>query len=186
MLGADDPLDPAPRRVLVAGTTGVGKTTTAARIGAVLRLPHTEIDALYHGPGWQPRESFVADVEAYTSEPEWVTEWQYTAVRPLLAERADTLVWIDLPNHVALWRLIRRTLRRRFRRIEMWNGNVEPSLWTFFTDPGHIVRWGISTRNATRRRVPSLVREAPHLRIVRLRSQREIDRFVQHLDRGRG
>lgn len=186
MLGPEDTLDPVPRRVLVAGTTGVGKTTTAARIGAVLGLPHTEIDALYHGPGWEPRESFVADVEAYTSEPAWVTEWQYTAVRGLLAARADTLVWIDLPNPVALWRLVRRTLRRRLRRIEMWNGNVEPSLWTFFTDPGHIVRWGISTRNTTRERMSALLREAPHLRIVHLRSQREVDRFVLHLERGRG
>lgn len=186
MLGADDPLDPAPRRVLVAGTSGVGKTTTAARIAEVLQVPHTEIDALYHGPGWVPRESFRADVEAYTSEPAWVTEWQYTSVRALLAERADTLVWIDLPNHVALWRLIRRTLRRRFGRVEMWNGNVEPSLWTFFTRRENIVRWGISTRNTTRQRMPALVREAPHLRIVHLRSQRQIDRFVLHLDRARG
>jgi adenylate kinase family enzyme len=186
MLGADDVLDPTPRRVLVAGTTGVGKTTTAARIGAALGLPHTEIDALYHGPRWEPRESFIADVEAYTSEPAWVTEWQYRPVRALLAERADTLVWIDLPDHVALWRLIRRTLRRRLRRIELWNGNVEPPLWTVFTDPGHIVRWGISTRNSTRRSVPALVRDEPHLRIVHLRSQRDVDRFVQHLDRGRG
>jgi adenylate kinase family enzyme len=186
MPGVDDVLDPRPRRVLVAGTSGVGKTTTAARIGAVLGIPHTEIDALYHGPDWQPRESFVADVDAFTSEPAWVTEWQYTSVRPLLAERADTLVWIDLRNTVALWRLVRRTVRRRLRRIEMWNGNVEPSLWTFFTDPEHIVCWGISTRNSTRRRMPALVREAPHLRIVRLRSQREIDRFVQHLARAHG
>lgn len=186
MLGPDDALVPAPRRVLVAGTSGVGKTTTAARIGAVLGLPHTEIDALYHGPGWVPRESFVDDVEAYTSEPAWITEWQYTSVRGLLAERADTLVWIDLPVPIALWRLTRRTLRRRLGRIEMWNGNVEPSLWTFFTDRDHIVRWGIRTRNTTRQRMPVLARDAPHLRIVRLRSQREIDRFVQHLERAHG
>lgn len=186
MLGADDPLDPTPRRVLVAGTSGVGKTTTAARIGRALGLPHTEIDALFHGPDWQPREQFVADVEAFTSAPTWITEWQYTPVRALLAERADTVVWIDLPNAVAFWRLFRRTLRRRLRRIEMWNGNVEPPLWTFFTDPGNILRWGISTRNTTRSRIPELAVEAPHLRIVRLRSQREIDRFVQHLGGGRG
>jgi adenylate kinase family enzyme len=186
VLGADDPLDPVPRRVLVAGTTGVGKTTTAGRIGRVLGLPHTEIDSLYHGPGWVPRDTFVADVERYTSEPAWVTEWQYTSVRAMLAERADTLVWIDLPTAQALWRLLRRTLHRRFGRIELWNGNVEPSLWTFFTDRGHILRWGISTRNVTRRRMPELVETAPHLRIVHLRSQREVDRFVQHLGEGRG
>lgn len=186
MLGADDDLDPLPRRILVAGTTGVGKTTTAVRIGSALGVPHTEIDALYHGPGWQPRETFVEDVEAYTSAPAWVTEWMYDSVRQMLVERADTLVWIDLPTAVGLWRLVRRTIRRRVRRVELWNGNVEPPLWTFFTDREHIIRWGIRTRNATRRRVRQLVAEAPHFRIVRLRSQAEIDRFVERLGGHRG
>lgn len=186
MLGADDVLVPEPRRVLVAGTTGVGKTTTAGRIGRALGIRHTEIDSIYHGPDWTPRESFLEEVEAYTSEPTWVTEWQYTLARDMLAARADTLVWIDLPVPIALWRLVRRTLRRRLRRTPLWNGNIEPPLWTFFTDPGHIVRWGIRVRHESRRRVPALVHTAPHLRIVHLRTQREVDRFVQHLAERRG
>lgn len=186
MLGADDPLDPVPRRVLVAGVSGVGKSTTAARIAAALDVPHTEIDALFHGPQWQPRPSFIADVDAFTSEPAWVTEWQYTPVRPMLAERADTLVWLDLPTPVALRRLVRRTVRRRLRRTELWNGNVEGPLWRFFTDRDHIVRWGIRTRHSARRLVPELEVTAPHLRVVRLCSQGQVDRFVQRLEGVRG
>lgn len=183
MLTADDALDPRPRRILVAGVSGVGKTTTARRIADVLGVPHTEIDALFHGPDWEPRATFVDDVDRFTSEPAWVTEWMYAPVRELLVERADTLVWVDLPTRVALWRLLRRTLRRRLRRLELWNGNVEPSLWTFFTDREHILRWGISTRNKFRERVPPLERSAPHLRIVHLRSQPEVDVFVERLAR---
>ncbi len=181
MLGADDVLDPRPRRVLVAGTAGVGKTTTAGRIGRALGVPHTEIDSRYHGPDWTPREEFAAEVDAYSSASDWVTEWQYTAVRGLLAERADTLVWVDLPILIALGRLVRRTLRRRLGRVRLWNDNLEPPLWTFFTDRDHIVRWGWRERRASRRAVPELLRTAPHLRIVHLRSQREVDRFVHHL-----
>jgi len=185
MLGADDELDPEPRRVLVAGTAGVGKTTTAAHIGRTLGIPFTEIDSIYHGPDWTPRPTFVTEVEAYTRAPAWVTEWQYSATRPMLVRRADTLVWIDLPVAVAVWRLVRRTLRRRLRHTELWNGNVEPPLRAFFTDRGHIVRWGLRTQYESRRRVPALERTAPHLRIVHLRSQRQVDRFLQHLADGR-
>jgi adenylate kinase family enzyme len=181
MLGVEDDLGPLPRRVLVAGTTGVGKTTTARRISQVLGVPHTEIDSLQHGPGWVPRPTFREDVEAYTSEPAWVTEWQYRDVRAMLADRADTLVWLDLPIPVALWRLVRRTVRRSVRREVLWNGNVEPPLWTFFTDREHIVRWGIRTARNGLRKVSALEESAPHLRIVRLRSQREVDRFVERL-----
>lgn len=183
MRSADDVLEPRPRRVLVAGVSGVGKTTTARRIADVLAVPHTEIDALFHGPDWEPRPTFVEDVDRFTSEAAWVTEWQYAPVRAMLVDRADTLVWVDLPTRVTLWRLLRRTLRRRLRRQVLWNGNVEPSLWTFFTDREHILRWGISTRNAFRERVPPLERSAPHLRVVHLRSQREVDVFVQRLAR---
>ncbi|NII40451.1 adenylate kinase family enzyme [Curtobacterium flaccumfaciens] len=64
-------------------------------------------------------------------------------MRQLLAERADTLVWLDLPKPVAFVRLLRRTVRRRLQRTALWNGDVEPPLWTFCTREDHILRWGI-------------------------------------------
>lgn len=99
--------------MLVTGTSGSGKTTLAAAVGARFDLPHQEIDALYHGPGWVPRPEFLADVTALAARPAWVTEWQYSAVRPLLLDRADLLVWLDLPRAVVLSRLARRTVPAR-------------------------------------------------------------------------
>ena len=53
---------------------------TSTRAG----LPYTEIDALHHGPGWIVRAEFLADVEALSGQPRWVTEYQYAQVRPVL------------------------------------------------------------------------------------------------------
>jgi hypothetical protein len=33
----------------------------------------------------------------------WVTEWQYSAVRPLFLERCGLLVWPDLPVSLVMW-----------------------------------------------------------------------------------
>jgi len=184
MLSASDPIGWTPQRVLVAGVAGSGKTTLARRLEATIGLPHTEIDALYHGPNWQPRESFVVEVESFTAEPRWITEWQYRSVRPLLAARADTLVWIDLPTPTTLSRVTRRTLRRRFTREELWNGNREGPLWKFFTDPEHIVRWSIRTRSKYRTLLGNVESEYPHLNVVRLRSQREVDEWLEELRAG--
>lgn len=178
MLSDQDLLSTRPRRVLVAGVSGSGKTTLARRIGELLDLPHTEIDGLHHGAGWTKRPEFEADVEAFTSEDAWVTEWQYSSVRPLLAERADLLIWLDLPYPLVLSRVVRRTLRRRLRREQLWNGNVEPPLHTFFTDPEHIVRWSISTRKLYKQRVPALAATHPHLVVVRLRRTREVEPWL--------
>ena len=184
MRGASDPLDWTPRKVLIAGVSGVGKTTFAAQVSAAIGVPHTEIDGLFHGPGWVPRESFMRDVESFTSEASWITEWQYTQARPLLAARADTLVWLDLPVRVALWRLVLRTVRRRRGRVELWNGNFEPPLSSIFIDRDHIIRWGFRHRRKLKGTVPSLERAYPNLLVVRLGSQREVDTWLERLSAG--
>jgi len=178
VLNADEPLCSVPDRILVAGTSGSGKTTLAGRIAATVGAPHTEIDALYHGPDWTPRESFLRDVAAFTAEPRWVTEWQYDTARPLLLQRADLLVWLDLPQSVVMRRVAWRTAQRRLNGTALWNGNREPSLASFFTDRDHIVRWAWRTRHATAARVADAVVSRADLRIVRLRSQREVDHWV--------
>jgi len=178
VLSATDPLPYRPSRVAIAGVSGSGKSTLARRISAALDLPYTEMDALHHGPGWTVQPTFEADVDALATREGWVTEWQYEYGRPRLSARADLMVWVDLPFPITLARVVRRTLRRRFRREELWNGNVEGPLHTFFTDPEHIVRWSISTRNLYDQRIPTLAAEYPELPIVRLRSRRQVDHWV--------
>jgi adenylate kinase family enzyme len=178
VLCAQDSLPPRLRRVLVAGVSGVGKSTLASRIAAITGGQHTEIDSLYHGPGWAPRENFLQDVNRFTSEDAWTTEWQYPSARALLARRADLLVWLDLPFPVTFARVVRRTLRRRFLREALWNGNVEPPLRTVFTDREHIVRWAIATRKNYRTSIPQVERENPDLVIVRLRSPKDVERWL--------
>jgi len=180
------PTDPdlptaCPRRVLVAGLSGSGKTTLAARLAEVLEVPHVELDSLHHGPGWVPQPTFLDDVRELASREAWVTEWQYAAARPLLAGRADTLVWLDLPFRVSLTRVVRRTLRRRIRHEVLWNGNVEPPLHTFFTDREHVVRYSVATRHKYATLVPTALETHPLLTGVHLRSGTEVAAWVTSL-----
>jgi adenylate kinase family enzyme len=178
-LSSADPLPHRPERVLVAGTSGSGKTTLAVAISESLRIPHIEIDSLFHGPAWTPRPTFEEDVRRFAAEAAWVTEWQYGQVRALLAERADLMVWLDLGRVTVMRQVVRRTLWRRLRRTELWNGNVEPPLRRFLTDPEHIVRWAWATHARTAERIRSLWRGRPDLPVVRLRSHREARRWLE-------
>ena len=180
MRSYDQPLPRRPKRVLVAGVSGAGKTTLAGRIAGITGGPHLEIDAIFHGPNWTPRPEFLADLRSFISADAWTTEWQYDAARPLLAERADLLVWLDFPFvRVTLPRVMKRTIRRRLRRVELWNGNFEAPLRTFFTDHDHIVRWAIRTRRKYTELMPHFVNEYPNVAVVRLRSQREVEEWLR-------
>ncbi|WP_202919228.1 AAA family ATPase [Saccharothrix deserti] len=179
LLGPADELPHPPRRVLVAGTSGSGKSTLASLVARTLGLSYVEMDSLFHGPQWTPRPEFEADVRRFLKQGAWATEWQYSLARPLLLEQADTLVWLDHPRHVVMRRVAVRTAVRRFRRQELWNGNVEPPLHTVFTDPEHLLRWAWKSHRRTGERVRGVLegRHGDRLAVVRLRGQREVDQW---------
>jgi len=182
MLSFDDPMPSGAERVLVAGVTGSGKTTFAARLAEEWDLRHVEIDALFHGPEWTPRPEFLDDVRAFAAEERWVTEWQYTSkgTDEILAPRAGLVVWLDYPWSLVRRRLVRRTMKRRILRTRLWNGNVEPAIWTrdAWTGENDILRWQSGTRYKWDERMPDIAERFPHLRIVRLRHPREADAWL--------
>jgi len=108
-----------------------------------------------------------------------VTEWHHGPVRALLADRADLLVWLELPRARVMGQVVRRTLRRRLRHEVLWHGDVEPPLRTVLADPEQVVRWAWSTHARTRERVPALPGQQPGLVLVRLGSHREADGWLR-------
>lgn len=166
------------QRVLVGGISGAGKTTMALRIAARHDLPHVELDALFHGPGWTERPTFAADVADVAARDRWVLDSDgYSAVRDVLWARADTLVWLDLPRWQVMGRVVRRSVVRGVLRTELWNGNREGlGAWR---DSGHPVRWAWSQHGARRTLIAERVADPrwSHLRVVRLRSAAEVRRW---------
>ena len=183
MLGADDPLPLVPRRVLIAGVTGSGKTTLCHRISRLWGLRRVEMDALFHGPDWTPRPQFLDDVRAFAAEDRWVTEWQYTSkgTDHILTPRTELVIWLDYPYRVVRTRLLRRTISRSILRTKMWNGNVEKPIWRMFggTPEENILAWQTATLTKWAERMPLAAAEFAHLVIVRLRHPREAERWLR-------
>jgi adenylate kinase family enzyme len=148
-----------------------------------LGASNIELDGIYHQPGWEPLDDdlFRARVAEATEATAWVVDGKYSAVREMVWERADTVVWFDLPYALVMARSVRRTVRRAVTRQELWNGNREPWSNLYSLDPRKsIIAWAATRHGVYRRRY----REAEHdprwagLRFVRLRSQRAADAFL--------
>ena len=138
------------QRVLVAGITGSGKSTYAAELSRRLALPSYSMDALFHGPGWEPIPTFVDDVASIVEGDCWVFDSHgYSEVQDVMWARADAVIWLDYPRRIAATRVTRRSFRRAWRQETMFNGNTE----TFrqWLDPEHPVQW-VWTHYAQRRR----------------------------------
>jgi adenylate kinase family enzyme len=176
-----------PRRAAVVGTSGSGKTTLAGRLAQRLGVPHVELDALHWDPDWTevPREVFCTRVSQALDGDAWTTDGNYSAVRDIVWQRADTIVWLDYPLPLIMSRVIRRTLRRTLTRQELWNGNRE-RLSTALFSRDSIVLWSLTTYGRRRREYPLLFArpEYAHLSIVHLTSPGAADRWLDSLASG--
>jgi len=115
------------QRVLVAGITGSGKTTYATELGRRLDLPVHSMDALFHGPGWEPIPTFADDVAEVVDGDRWIFDSHgYSEVQELMWARADTVIWLAYPRLVAATRVTRRSFARAWTRDPVFNDNVEP------------------------------------------------------------
>lgn len=172
-----------PRRWVVIGTTGSGKTTFARRLGELLGLPVTELDALNWQPNWQEadREEFRREVDVATSGEAWIIEGGYSRVNDLTWGRAEALVWLDYAYPIILNRLFWRTLRRGTRREVLWNGNVEP-FWPHFTSRDSLFLWQLKTHWRRRPKYHAwLAGEYSHLQLHHFRRPGEAEGWLQQL-----
>jgi adenylate kinase family enzyme len=171
------------RRVAVVGVSGSGKTTVGRRLAGSLEVPFVELDSIFHQPRWTelPSDEFRKRVgEALTADG-WVVDGNYSDVRDLVWQRAETVVWLDLPRRLVMRRIIQRTVRRAITREVLWNGNREPFSNFFRLDPDkNIIRWAWVKHPEYVERYAAAMHDATlaHIRFVRLRSQKEIDSFV--------
>lgn len=171
------------RRVSVVGAPGSGKTELARSLAAGLDVPHVELDAIFHQPAWRelPRDEFRDRVRREVASEAWVVDGNYSAVRDLVRERADTVVWLDLPRPLVMRRVMSRTVRRAVTRERLWNGNREPLTNFYRLDPEkNIIRWTWAKHGEHTERYEEEMRDRRnrHLRFVRLRSTRDIDAFL--------
>jgi adenylate kinase family enzyme len=166
------------RRVLVIGSGGAGKSALARRLGERLGLPVLHLDALYWRAGWVPTpgDEWARRVGELVRRDAWVMDGNYGGTLDARLAACDTVVFLDLPRRVCLWRVVRRALRHRGRtRPDMAPGCPERLTPAF-------LRW---VWEYPRRRRPEVLRRLaalrPDQRAVVLRSAAAVERFVADL-----
>lgn len=171
-------------RVMIFGGSGSGKSTLARRVGDILDLPVVHIDPIYWLPGWvlRPPDEVTQMIRDVMSGPRWVFEGNHSATLQERTERADVIIYLDMPVWLRLWRFTRRSWAYRGRsRPDMAEGC--PERW----DPAFV--WHYIVRYGARRRPAALAVlarcEADGRRVVHLQSRRAVRLFLDDLRAGR-
>ena len=169
------------RRIVLKGTSGAGKTTLGAELARRLGVPWIELDGLHHRENWsvEPIEVFRARVRAAMAEaPDgWVIDGNYdTKLGDTVVREADTIVWLDLPLSLKLYRAVRRTVSHIRNDVELWNG-IREDWRNCFASRDSLFPYLIGAHRRHRRDWPA--RFAGDPRVVRLRSDREVRAWLE-------
>ena len=166
---------------MIIGSPGAGKSTLSKALARRTGLPVHHLDQLYWRPGWvEPgKAEWAEEVARVSAGPRWIIEGNYGGTMPLRLSRADTVIDLDLPAWLCVARVLRRAIASWGKvRPDMAPGCPERLDWEFISYTASFPRRG-------RRRIEENMRGFQG-RYIRLRSQREIDRFVAELASQRG
>ena len=149
-------------------------------------MPYLELDSIFHLPGWRelPPEEFRRKITEFVAADSWVVDGNYSVVRDLVWQRADTVIWIDLPRRLVMRQLVPRTFGRLVRRTELWNGNREPWSNAWSVDPQRsILAWAWTQHDNYRQRYGAAMADPAfaHLWFRVLRTRREIEELLAEL-----
>lgn len=133
------------KRIVVIGSCGSGKTTLGYHLSKNLDTPVTDLDDLYWLPNWtlRPKEEFAALIEKATCQDRWIICGNQSKFRHLIWPKADTIIWLDLPLPILLYRVTKRSLKRIWDKKSICNGNFES--WSRLFSSKSIVLWVLRT-----------------------------------------
>lgn len=176
------------------GNSASGKSTLAKQLALVLNADFVELDALNWLPNWvglnetDPEELMRRFKEA-TRGGRWVVAGSYTQLsKQAFWSKLDTVIWLDVPVYVLVWRVLRRSWKRWRTKELLWGTNVErfwPQL-ALWRREDSLVYWILSAQRRKRKSMLDTIADPNwrSIRFIRLKSTREIAGFAASVESG--
>ncbi|MNP14209.1 topology modulation protein [compost metagenome] len=166
------------KRIMIIGSGGSGKSTIARKLTDILKLPLVHLDVLYWRPGWvaTPHDEWDAIQKELILHDEWIIDGNYNRTLEIRAERADTVIFIDLSPWITTFRVIKRRIKYQGRtRPDLNEGCPEQLDWEF-------IRLVWNFRKDKRPAILEKLKNYDHDKnIIILKSRREVTNFISYI-----
>lgn len=164
-------------RISVIGLPGSGKSTLAENISRKFSIPHIHLDRFWFEAGGKTGAKDTPNLEvvrAHVREralaaiqgESWVSDGLYGVIQNEIADRADTLIFLDIS-------LPRRILNHFARIFDRKKRHAEVTLWQDVKFFSEIIRRTFSNKQKIR----TITEKYKH-KILILRSRKEIDAYL--------
>ncbi|MFD2637870.1 DNA topology modulation protein [Piscibacillus salipiscarius] len=166
------------KRVMLIGSPGSGKSTMSRELAEILKLDLYHLDNLFWSPGWvmASREKQIEITKELIKQDKWIIDGNYNGTIDLRLERADFVVFFDLPRRVCMYRIFKRMIQYRGQRRPDLNAGTERFSWEF-------IKYVWDFRKSKQPGVYKHLRNYPTKTVVIIRTRREADEFLKQIRR---
>jgi adenylate kinase family enzyme len=167
-------------KILVIGVSaGVGKSTFSRKLGEKLKLAVYHLDCYFWNPGWKEasEEEFRARQIELVQHDRWIIEGNYRTTLDIRMPHADTIIYIELPRIVAMYRVLKRWRMYLGKdRPDRAAGCKEQMEWSF-------LKFIWTTYRARKKNFNKMLDQLKSEKnVIKLKSQSEIDEFLMKLN----
>ncbi|MBP0725228.1 topology modulation protein [Bacillus sp. RG28] len=169
-------------RIMVLGVSpGVGKSTFARRLSDIIKINVYHLDTMYWKPGWieTSLDEFRSVQKKVVENRQWIIEGNYTNTYEVRIEKADTIIYLELPLYVCLYRVFKRFFQHIGKtRPDMTIGCDEKLDWKFIK---FILTTYKNRKIVMRERLDYFLKKDAQNKIVILKSKKEIQDYLDKL-----
>ncbi len=166
------------KKIMLIGSGGSGKSTLARRLGEKLNINVYHLDSMFWKPNWVgvPKEDQIKIQIELVKEEKWIIDGNYNGTLEIRLNAADTIIFLDIPRIVCIYRAFKRMLKYRNKtRPDMGEGCEERFSFEFF-------KWIWEYPITKRPIIFHLLKQLPKDKeIVILKSPSDIENFLKKI-----
>ena len=162
-------------KIIVIGCGGAGKSTFSRKLSNLLDIPVYHLDKLFWNKGWieTPQKEFNKKIKKVISKDKWIIDGNYIKTIDIRAKDADTIIFINMPTYICLYRIFKRRFMYRGKsRPDMADGCPEGIDIEFF-------KWVLSYNKKIRPEILKKLSLYKEKNIVVLNGRKEVKKFLE-------
>lgn len=103
------------KRIAIIGSGGSGKSTLARKLGEYLTIEVFHMDALFWKSGWvgASRDEQILVQSELVEQESWIFDGNYGGTMDIRLNKADTIIFLDIPRTICAYRLLKRRFQYR-------------------------------------------------------------------------
>lgn len=161
---------------MIIGVGGSGKSTLSKRLHQLTDLPLHHLDQYFWLPNWTEidKAEWQKVNREIISNDEWIIDGNYGSTMDMRLERADTVIFLNRPWYVSLFRVLKRTfLSYGKTRDDMTQDCPERFDWIFTF---YIIHYNRTRRPSILKKLAALSEEKS---VYILKNDKAIEQFVK-------